>query len=142
MGDLFAYVSLDVGRLRRLVQGGRTNPHADALVRPGAVGTGELMIGKIEEGEAGEVEALARVARQDARIGSGGWMRGARPMRALARELARRERVRNKAFDLMKRGRPAEAEDLLLPLTLDEDPTADYDGIKRINALKWLMGEV
>lgn len=26
-------------------------------------------------------------------------------------------------------------------LTLDEDPTADYDGIKRINALKWLMGE-
>lgn len=27
-------------------------------------------------------------------------------------------------------------------LTLDEDPTADYDGIKRINALKWLMGEV
>lgn len=27
-------------------------------------------------------------------------------------------------------------------LSLDEDPTADYDGIKRINALKWLMGEV
>lgn len=27
-------------------------------------------------------------------------------------------------------------------LTLDEDPTADYDGIKRIYALKWLMGEV
>lgn len=27
-------------------------------------------------------------------------------------------------------------------LTLDEDPTADYNGIKRINALKWLMGEV
>lgn len=27
-------------------------------------------------------------------------------------------------------------------LTLDEDPMADYDGIKRINALKWLMGEV
>ena len=27
-------------------------------------------------------------------------------------------------------------------LTLDEDPTADYDGIKRINALKWLMGEI
>lgn len=27
-------------------------------------------------------------------------------------------------------------------LTLDEDPTADYDGIKRINALKWLMGKV
>lgn len=27
-------------------------------------------------------------------------------------------------------------------LTLDEDPTADYDGIKRINVLKWLMGEV
>lgn len=27
-------------------------------------------------------------------------------------------------------------------LTLDEDPTADYHGIKRINALKWLMGEV
>ena len=26
-------------------------------------------------------------------------------------------------------------------LTLDEDPEADYDGIKRINALKWLMGE-
>ena len=26
-------------------------------------------------------------------------------------------------------------------LTLDEDPTADYNGIKRINALKWLMGE-
>lgn len=24
-------------------------------------------------------------------------------------------------------------------LTLDEDPTADYNGIKRINALKWLM---
>lgn len=27
-------------------------------------------------------------------------------------------------------------------LTLDEDPTADYNGIKRINALKWLLGEV
>lgn len=27
-------------------------------------------------------------------------------------------------------------------LTLDEDPTADYDGIKRINALKWLIGEI
>ncbi len=27
-------------------------------------------------------------------------------------------------------------------LTLDEDPMADYDGIKRVNALKWLMGEV
>lgn len=26
-------------------------------------------------------------------------------------------------------------------LTLDEDPTADYNGIKRINALRWLMGE-
>ena len=26
-------------------------------------------------------------------------------------------------------------------LTLDDDPSADYDGIKRINALKWLMGE-
>lgn len=26
-------------------------------------------------------------------------------------------------------------------LTLDEDPEADYDGIKRINALKWLIGE-
>ncbi len=26
-------------------------------------------------------------------------------------------------------------------LTLDEDPVADYDGIKRINALKWMMGE-
>lgn len=26
-------------------------------------------------------------------------------------------------------------------LTLDEDPTADYDGIKRLNALRWLMGE-
>lgn len=26
-------------------------------------------------------------------------------------------------------------------LTLDEDPDADYDGIKRINALHWLLGE-
>lgn len=26
-------------------------------------------------------------------------------------------------------------------LTLDDDPIADYDGIKRINALKWMMGE-
>ncbi len=26
-------------------------------------------------------------------------------------------------------------------LTLDDDPSADYDGIKRINALKWLMGK-
>ena len=25
-------------------------------------------------------------------------------------------------------------------LTLDEDPPSDYNGIKRINALKWLMG--
>ena len=25
-------------------------------------------------------------------------------------------------------------------LTLDDDPTADYDGIKRINALQWLLG--
>ena len=27
-------------------------------------------------------------------------------------------------------------------LTLDEDPVADYNGIKRINALKWMMGEI
>ncbi len=27
-------------------------------------------------------------------------------------------------------------------LTLDEDPIADYNGIKRINALKWMMGKV
>ena len=27
-------------------------------------------------------------------------------------------------------------------LTLDEDPEADYDGIRRINALEWLMGEI
>lgn len=27
-------------------------------------------------------------------------------------------------------------------LTLDEDPMADYDGIKRINALEWLMGRI
>lgn len=26
-------------------------------------------------------------------------------------------------------------------LTLDDDPVADYDGIKRINALKWMLGE-
>ena len=26
-------------------------------------------------------------------------------------------------------------------LTLDEGPTADYNGIKRINAIRWLMGE-
>lgn len=26
-------------------------------------------------------------------------------------------------------------------LTLDEDPTADYNGIQRVNALKWLVGE-
>lgn len=26
-------------------------------------------------------------------------------------------------------------------LTLDEDPAADYDGIRRINALDWLLGE-
>ena len=25
-------------------------------------------------------------------------------------------------------------------LTLDDDPVADYDGIKRINVLKWLVG--
>lgn len=25
-------------------------------------------------------------------------------------------------------------------LTLDEDPTADYNGIKRINVLRWMMG--
>ena len=26
-------------------------------------------------------------------------------------------------------------------LTLDEDPDADYDGIKRINALQWMVDE-
>ena len=26
-------------------------------------------------------------------------------------------------------------------LTLDDDPTADYDGIKRGNALEWMMGK-
>ena len=31
---------------------------------------------------------------------------------------------------------------LYVSLTLDEDPTADYNGIKRINALRWLIGEV
>ena len=29
-----------------------------------------------------------------------------------------------------------------LILTLDEDPEADYDGIRRVNALDWLMGDV
>lgn len=29
-----------------------------------------------------------------------------------------------------------------LILTLDEDPEADYDGIRRVNALDWLMGKV
>lgn len=27
-------------------------------------------------------------------------------------------------------------------LTLDDDPNADYDGIKRVNALKWMMGAI
>ena len=27
-------------------------------------------------------------------------------------------------------------------LTLDDDPEADYDGIRRINALDWLIGNV
>lgn len=27
-------------------------------------------------------------------------------------------------------------------LTLDEDPEADYDGIRRVNALDWLMGKI
>ena len=27
-------------------------------------------------------------------------------------------------------------------LTLDEDPEADYDGIRRVNALEWLMGNI
>ena len=26
-------------------------------------------------------------------------------------------------------------------LTLDDDPTADYNGIKRVNALEWMMGK-
>jgi len=26
-------------------------------------------------------------------------------------------------------------------LTLDDDPNADYEGIKRINALDWLLGK-
>ena len=26
-------------------------------------------------------------------------------------------------------------------LTLDEDPEADYEGIRRINALEWLIGK-
>ena len=26
-------------------------------------------------------------------------------------------------------------------LTLDEDPAADYDGIRRVNALDWLLGK-
>ncbi|MCI6465676.1 MAG: hypothetical protein MSA90_09440 [Faecalicatena sp.] len=26
-------------------------------------------------------------------------------------------------------------------LTLDEDPEADYEGIRRINALDWLIGK-
>ena len=25
-------------------------------------------------------------------------------------------------------------------LTLDEDPEGDYEGIRRVNALEWLMG--
>lgn len=27
-------------------------------------------------------------------------------------------------------------------LTLDDDPEADYDGIRRINALQWLLGKI
>lgn len=27
-------------------------------------------------------------------------------------------------------------------LTLDEDPEADYEGIRRVNALDWLMGRI
>ena len=29
-----------------------------------------------------------------------------------------------------------------LILTLDDDPEADYEGIRRVNALNWLMGKV
>ena len=29
-----------------------------------------------------------------------------------------------------------------LILTLDEDPEADYEGIRRVNVLDWLMGYV
>lgn len=29
-----------------------------------------------------------------------------------------------------------------LILTLDEDPEADYDGIRRLNALDWLLGDI
>ena len=27
-------------------------------------------------------------------------------------------------------------------LTLDDDPEADYEGIRRVNALDWLMGKI
>ena len=52
-------------------------------------------------------------------------------------EEVREEELQEAIWDMAEAVHPA-----VIFLSLDEDPTADYDGIKRINALKWLMGEV
>ena len=45
----------------------------------------------------------------------------------LARELRPLQKIRDSYAKLI--------------LTLDDDPPADYEGIRRINALEWLVGE-
>ena len=50
-----------------------------------------------------------------------------REQTTLQRELAPLQKVRDHYPKLL--------------LTLDEDPEADYDGIRRVNALDWLLGE-
>lgn len=81
----------------------------------------EISVGKIDDGE---VDFVARNQRgvQYIQVAS-----SVRDENTLSRELASLQRISDNYPKVI--------------LTLDEDPEADYEGIRRINALEWLIGK-
>ena len=82
----------------------------------------EVYIGKIDELE---VDFVARGPKgiQYIQVAA-----SVRDRATLARELSSLQRISDNYPKVL--------------LTLDEDPEADYDGIRRINALEWLVGKI
>ena len=82
----------------------------------------EVFIGKIDDLE---VDFVAMDGKQTTYYQVAA---SVRDEKTLARELASLEKISDHYPKIV--------------LTLDEDPQADYNGIRRINALDWLMGTV
>ena len=82
----------------------------------------EVFIGKIDDLE------VDFVARNQKGIHYIHVTASVRDERTLTRELASLQRIADHYPKVI--------------LTLDDDPEADYDGIRRINALEWLIGKI